>query len=551
MSSLLAALALVLPQAGPPSGDAPADLIVEGRVFTNVPAQPWAEAVAVRGARIAAVGTRADMEPLRGPATRVIAGATVVPGFNDAHCHFTVAFGLLRGLDLAPATSLAEILARVKEHAAAHPELAVIDGMGWDLADMPEHRFPTAAMLDEVVADRPVLLWSDGPHAVWTNSAALEAAKIDGTTPFPAGTLVQRDADGEPTGVFLGRGLFGLFDSGPFPDAAEMKAGLVRGLAEARRLGVTGVHDSVPTFMLPMLAELHDAGELTLRVHVWGSLYAGPFGGGADEHLAHAKRYGRDDWITFGTLKGGVDGMPGLRTAALLAPYADDPETSGYLGTEPARLAAIVGEANAKGLRVAIHATGDRGVRTVLDAFLARGKPELRNRIEHAFLVAPEDVARLGKSGVVVSVQPGFLPVDLAKDRFYERRLGPERIAETMPLRSLLDAGATLAFGTDCSLTPLDPMVGLYAAVARRTLVGEPAGGWIPEERITLAEAVRAYTLGSAVAEGAEREKGVLAPGMLADLVVLDRDLFAVPVEQILDVEVACTIAGGRVVFER
>lgn len=207
--------------------------------------------------------------------------------------------------------------------------------------------------------------------------------------------------------------------------------------------------------------------------------------------------------------------------------------------------------ANEKGLRVALHATGDRGVRTALEAFLSGGKPELRNRIEHAFLVAPEDVERLGKSGVVLSMQPGFLALDLSKERFYERRFGPERCAHAQPLRALLDAGAVVAFGTDFSLTPLDPLVGIYAAVARRTFAGEPEGGWIPEQRITVEEAVRAYTSGSAWAEGAEREKGRLAPGMLADVVLLSRDVFEVAPAELLRVHVECTIVGGRVVYGR
>jgi hypothetical protein len=537
-------------QAAAPARE-PADLIVEGQVFTAAAEAPWAEAVAVRGELVAAVGTRAEIAAWRGPETRVLSAGpgVVVPGFEDAHCHFTVGFGLAQDVDLSAATSLAEILALVSAHAGAHPEDEVIEGGYWDLADIPGETYPTAAMLDEAVADRPVLLWSDGPHAVWANTAALERAKIDENTPVPRATVFVRDAEGAPSGTFLGRGLFGLFSFTSFPDVEALRAGVRRGLAEARRLGVTSVHDSVPSFLLPFLAELHDAGELTLRFHVWGSLVPGPFGGGPDEHLAQAKSFGRADWITFGTLKGGVDGMPGLRTAALLAPYADAPATSGLLMADPERLAAAVRAAHEKGLRVALHSTGDRGVRTALDAFLAAREEGIHDRIEHAFLVAPEDVARAGKSGAIVSVQPGFLSLDLAKGRFYERRLGPERVAETMPLRSLLDAGAVLAFGTDFSLTPLDPMVGIHAAVARCTLAGEPAGGWVPSERITVEEAVRAYTLGSARAEGAEGRKGTLAPGMLADLVVLSADVFTLEPAKLLDVRVVHTVVGGRVVY--
>jgi predicted amidohydrolase YtcJ len=547
----LLVLILSWAQQATPSARAPADLIVEGKVFTADEQHPWAEAVAVSAERIAAVGSREEVSAWRGERTRVISAGkgVVVPGFNDAHCHFTVAFGVEQEVDLTSATSLAEILALVKAYAEAHPADEVIGGGYWDLADIPDETYPTAAMLDSAVADRPVLLWSDGPHGLWVNSAALKKANIDERTSAPPGTVFVRDEQGAPSGVFLGRGLFGLFRFSPLPDLEAVHANVRRGFDEARRLGVTSVHESVSPLLLPYLDELADSGELTLRFHVWGSLIAGPFGGGPDQHLSLAKAHGRADWITFGTLKGGVDGMPGLRTAALLAPYADAPGTEGLVLVDPEQLLAAVKSAHDKGLRVALHATGDRAVHIALGAFQAAGREGIHDRIEHAFLVAPEDVARLGKSGVIVSVQPGFLPVDLAKRRFYERRVGPERIGETMPLRSLLDAGAVLAFGTDFSLTPLDPLVGIYAATARRTLTGEPADGWIPKQRLTIQEAVRAYTYGSACAEGAEKRKGTLAPGMLADLVVLTGDIFALEPAQLLETRVAYTLVGGRVVY--
>jgi hypothetical protein len=434
----------------------------------------------------------------------------------------------LTEVDLFSARGLEEILARVAAYARAHPEDDVIDGTGWDLADMPGHAFPTAAELDRVVDDRAVLLWSEGPHAVWANSRALERAKIDGAWPVPPGVVARKDEAGEPTGVFLGRGLFGLFPFDEFPELEAMKAGIRRGLVEAARSGITSVHDPVSSFLLPFLAELHDAGELTLRFHVWGGLNRGPFGGGVAETLALAKAHGRADWITFGTLKGGVDGMPSLRTAALLAPYADDPATQGLMTSDPAHLAAAVRAAHEAGLRVALHATGDR--------------------VEHAFLVDRSDVPRLAKGGVIVSVQPGFLARDLAQGDVYERRFGTERCGSVLPLRTLLDGGVTLAFGTDFSLNELDPRAGLVAATTRRPPSGEPRDGWQPEQRLTLAEALRAYTVGSAMAEGAEGRKGTLEPGRLADVVVFDRDLFALEPGELGRAEVVATVVGGRVV---
>jgi len=288
-----------------------------------------------------------------------------------------------------------------------------------------------------------------------------------------------------------------------------------------------------------------------VRFHVWGGLVRSPFGGGVEETLALAKEHGRADWITFGTLKGGVDGMPSLRTAALLAPYADDPSSRGLTTIDGKRLAAAVREAHAAGLRVALHATGDGGVHEATDAYTAEARAGIRDRIEHAFLVDPADVPRLAKAGTIVSVQPSFLARDLAQGDVYERRFGSERCASVMPLRALLDGGVTLAFGTDFCLNPLDPRLGLAAATSRQTHAGEPRDGWHPEQRLTLAEAIRAYTLGSATAEGAEARKGTLEPGKLADVVVFSRDLFALDAAGLRTAELAATVVGGRVVYAR
>ena len=555
-------LLLLAPLASFPSQDvAPADLLIEGRVFTGKLDQPHAEALAIRGERIIALGTRDEIHPYRGPDTRVLrTDGSIVAGFNDAHAHFTVGFGMTRELDLSPAESLEETLQLLGEYAQAHPELKVIEGMGWDLPDMPGGRYPTAADLDRVVQDRPVLLWSEGPHAVWVNTKAMDKAGISADTKTPAIGIWPRDEDGKPIGVFLGRGLMGLFRFVPFPDLDRIREGIREGLVEAAALGVTSVHESVSPMLVPFLAELHDAGELTMRFHVWGSPSPSPFGGGAEQHLSLAEQHGREHWITFGTLKTGVDGMPGLRTAALLEPYADAPDTSGLLTFDREGVDGIFARAREHGLGLAWHATGDAGVRIVLDA-AAKSRtafPE-RHTIEHAFFVHPDDVPRFAKLDVVCSVQPSFLSIDLAKHRFYESYLGAKRRAHVLPLRSLLDSGSVLAFGTDFSLTPLDPRAGLYAATTRRPFPSSPGADsrgdsgepWVEEERITLAEALRAYTYGSAYAEGAEEHKGTLAAGQLADLVVFEQNLFELDPQALLAAKVTHTIVGGRIVFER
>ncbi|MEM7306335.1 MAG: amidohydrolase [Planctomycetota bacterium] len=533
---------------------ASADLVVYGRLFTADEARPRAEALAVRGERIVRVGDRAEVEPLVGPETRVIdAGdSSVVPGFNDAHCHFTVGYGIPPDLDLSGASSLEELQELLRRHVEAHPDDDVIHGHGWDLADLPGERYPTRRMLDEVVGDRAAVLWSEGPHGVWCSTEALERAGLDSDWEPSPTTIALRDPEtGELSGTILGRGLLFLFPFLRRPDLGELRMGIAHGQRDALSFGVTSVQESVSPLIVPYLAHLYDEGELLLRLHVWGSLFRGG-ANGAEAQLKAAEKYARGDWLTFGALKGGVDGMPGLRTAALLAPYADDPATRGLLTLDEEELGRGIADANERGVAVTLHAAGDGGVRLCLDA-VASVEPEarLRNRIEHAFAVEPGDWARFAELGVVASVQPGFLCTELAKGGYYARRFGEERSAHVLPLASLLDAGCTLAFGTDFSLTPIDPMVGLYGAVARRPLPSAgDAPAFVPDEAIDLGQALRAYTFGSAFAQGAEGAKGRLREGLLADLVVLSRDVFEAPLGELPEVRVLTTVVGGRVAYE-
>jgi hypothetical protein len=529
----------------------PADLIVHGRLFTGERDAEWAEALAIQGNEIVAVGTRAEVERWRGSATEFVdAGAhTVMAGFNDAHCHFDVVYGMDLGCDLSGARSLAEIQEGLRAYAALHPGPSAIRGSGWDLADLPAGTLPNAVQLDEVSRGRAIVLSSEGPHCLWVNSKALEEMRLP-PVDVP-GQRIHRDEAGKPTGFFVGRGLFALAPHDELPTLEEVERGLERGFAEALQAGVTTVHDPVAPFLLPLLAERCDAEALTLRFHVWGWL-SGPGAGPAATRLLE-QQYAREGWITFGTLKGGLDGMPGLRTAAVLEAYANDPGNLGLMTEDPAELAKRVEAANAAGFRVALHATGDAAVRAALDAFaVSRARhPGIENRIEHAFYVHPDDRPRFAALGVIASVQPGFLVRDLEKQRFHEAWLGAERLKIAFPMRSLLDAGATLALGTDCSLTPLDPLYGLRAAVTRQTAAGAPTGGWLPAERISLAEALRAYTLGSARAEGQAARKGTLAPGKLADLVAFSDDVFALPPERLREVRVDLTIVDGMVRWRR
>ena len=532
---------------------APADLVVYGRLFTADQERPTAEALAVRGERIVLVGDRTDVQALVGEETRVIEAGerTVVPGFNDAHTHFTVAFGMEPDIDLNSAANLEEIQAILRAWVEANPKVKAAQGMNWDLADFPGEDYPTKEMLDEVVGDRAVVLWSDGPHGVWCSSKALERAGIDRNFEAGPAQIVLRDEDGDPTGTILGRGLFFLFRFLPFPGLGSLRTGIREGLSEANSLGLTSVQEPVQSMLVPFLAHLHDEGELTVRFNIWGSLIRSPDGAAAT-HEKVAAKYARGHMITFGALKGGVDGMPGLRTASLLKPYSDDASTSGLITQDRDTLFEDLTKANKAGLAVALHATGDGGVRLALDAI--EGVPadqRRRNRIEHAFLVHRDDVPRFAELDVVASVQPGFLCTELAKDRYYARRFGAERERDVLPLRALIDAGCVIALGTDTNLTPIDPMVGLYGAVARRPLPGVTGNRASYGAGLSLEEAIRAYTYGSAYAQGAEGEKGRLMEGMLADIVVLSTDVFAISIDELPEVRADLTVVGRAVVFER
>jgi predicted amidohydrolase YtcJ len=439
---------------------------------------------------------------------------------------------------------------RVGEHVKGLKKGEWVRGGRWDHETWPSKRPPTRAPLDRVTPDNPVLVDRVDGHMALANGAALSAARIDRSTPDPAGGTIVRDASGEPTGVLKDNAIELVAKVVP-PATHEQNLRAVRGaLKEAARLGVTSLQDASDADALRTYVELARAGELTARLNVWRAAETLPalIAAGITTGLG-------DDWVRVGAVKLYADGSMGAGTAAFFAPYADDSSTSGLLVTPVPELKRMVEDADQHGLQLAVHAIGDRANALVLDSVQAlvakHGRRDRRFRIEHAQVVRASDLDRYRDLGVIASIQPTHATTDM---RWAEKRIGKERLKDAYNVRAFLAKGIQVAFGTDWSVEPLDPRRGLYSAVAREAPDGGgPAGGFKPGEKLTLAEALDLYTRGSAYAEGTEDRKGTLEPGKLADLVVFGADLFALETSdprKILTAPVELTVVGGRVVFE-
>lgn len=527
-----------------------ADLVVYGRVWTGDSARPWARAVAVRGDTVVAVGDRQTVDALIGPGTRVLDNgrALVVPGFGDAHTHFIDGGIQLMSVDLRDAGSPQEFVRRLAAFARNQPRGRWITGGDWDHERWPGSPLPRHQWIDSVTPDNPVFVTRLDGHMGVANAVALRIAGIGRQTPDPPGGVIVRDGAGEPTGVLKDNAMDLVGRMQPEPSAEEADSALARAMRHAAAHGVTTVH--VMSYTWADFAAFRRArarhAQIT-RIHVylpiatWRIL--------AD--TVRALGWG-DDWLRWGGVKGFMDGSLGSTTAAFYAPYLDVPDSRGLLVTDSAVMRRMILGADSAGLQVAVHAIGDRANAMLLqfyaDAIAANGVRDRRFRDEHAQHLRQGDIPRFGVLGVIASMQP-YHTID--DGRWAAKRLDPIRLAGTYAFRSLLESGAHLAFGSDWTVAPLDPVWGMYAAVTRRTLDDRHPGGWYAEQKIALAQALRAYTAGVAYAGFAEDRAGVLRPGMQADLVLLDRDLFRIPPEQISRARVRATVVGGRVVYRR
>ena len=528
-------------------------ILVGGKVWTGNPQQPEAQALAIVDGKVAAVGSDADVQRWAGPATTVLElrGRRVVPGFNDAHVHFFDGGQGLASVQLRDAPSPEAFRDRIGAYAATLDQGRWVLNGNWDHERWTPAELPTRQLIDAVTADNPVFINRLDGHMALANTRALELAGITRDTPDPPGGSIVRDADGEPTGVLKDAAMNAVYAVIPEADATEISNALRAAMRYANENGVTSVQDmSASPAILRAYQQMLADGELTVRVY--GAQPLSRWERLADAGIATG--FG-GDMLRIGILKGFADGSLGSTTALFFEPYLDEPDTSGLPSDEmvdaDAMLADMVG-ADAAGLQLAIHAIGDRANAAILDMFaeVARrnGPRDRRLRIEHAQHFRIGDIPRMHGQNVIASMQP-YHAID--DGRWAEKRIGAERAKGTYAFRSLLDAGAVLAFGSDWYVAPMEPLMGIYGAVTRRTLDGANPDGWVPEQKIGVADAVRAYTSGSAYAEGQEAVKGALEQGKLADLVVLSDDIFAIDPVAIGKVQVDTTILGGEVVFQR
>jgi predicted amidohydrolase YtcJ len=529
----------------------PADLILlSAKIWTGDPARPSAEALAARAGRIVALGSNYDVEKLRGPKTRVVdaKGRRVVPGFIDSHTHMTMGGLNLLAVDLRKTKDPADFTRQLAAFAKTRPAGNWLTDGAWDHEQWTPPRLPTREMLDPATGDRPACFARQDGHMIVCNSLALARAGISRATPDPPGGVIVRDASGEPTGVLKDAAMDAIGRVRPPRTRDELVEGLRAAMVHAASLGVTSVQD-LPGDAgdLGAWQLLRDRGEMTLRVNYRPSLSNWER---ARQMQASMKN---DEWLRIGGVKGYADGSLGSTTALFFQPYADDPETSGVYAAEAIPLSKLeerVLAADKAGLQVEIHAIGDRANAEILDVFERvagqNGPRDRRFRIEHAQHLRPADIPRFGALGVIASMQP-YHAID--DGRWAEKRIGRARCKTTYAFRSLLDSRARLAFGSDWDVAPLSPIAGIDAAVTRRTIDGKNPKGWFPEQRIGAEEALRAYTETAAWAAFEEKEKGTLAPGRLADFVMLSRDILAIPAEEIVEAQVEATVVGGRVVY--
>jgi predicted amidohydrolase YtcJ len=534
------------------AAEKPADLMLTGgAVITLDPARPRATAVAVRDGRIVAVGGDADVQPFRGPKTRVVAlaGGGVVPGLADAHVHVEGIGQAAESLDLVGAASLQEALDRVAKGARGLPPGEWLIGRGWDQNDWPEKRFPTAAELDRAAADRPVLLERVDGHASWANTRALALAGITSATPDPPGGRILRDPSGAPAGVLVDAAQALAESKVPEPSRAVRKRRLAKGLAAAAAVGLTSVHDAGVTIdTIPLYKELLAEDALPVRVHV---MLRGP-GEFLEKGASLLPEHGLGDGrLNVHAIKVVADGALGSRGAWLLEPYADEPGTRGLNTVDAAAFDRLLAEAVRRGFQVATHAIGDAANRFVLDAyeraFAGRDGAALRFRVEHAQVLAAPDVPRFKRLGVLPSMQPTHCTSDMY---WAEDRVGPERVKGAYLWYTFLDAGVRVPAGSDAPVERIDVLPGLQAAVTRQDAKGWPPGGWQPRERVSLEQALRMFTQDAAFAAFDEKERGTIAVGMRADLTVVGTDLEKVAPGALAAVPVRMTIVGGRVVHE-
>lgn len=507
-----------------------------------------AEAIAVSSGRIMATGSTKEMLKFKHSKTQVIdlGGHFAMPGFNDAHTHLASAGFEKLNVDLVGTKSLDDMKARIAERAKTAAPGEWIAGAGWDHTLWASQQTPTRQDIDSVTGDHPAIFTRVDGHIAIANTAALKAAGIDAQTPDPHGGKIDRDTNGDATGILRETAMAAVHTKIPPPTPAQRRRALELALQEAAQWGITSAQDNSEWEDFLTYEQMENEGKLTLRIAEWL-----PFDAPVDQLKAMRAHHSSSDSMLRATmLKGFMDGSLGSRTAALLAPYSDDPKNSGLPRYEQEALNQKTTERAKAGFQIGLHAIGDRGARMALEAFAqseqTAGRSDFRFRIEHAQVIAPEDFVKFKTLNVIASMQPNHLLTDM---NWAEAHLGQDRAVHSYAWHEFLDKGVTLAFGTDYPVEPITPFRGIYSAVTRKNETGTKE--YFPGQKLSIHQAIAAYTTGSAYAEFMEKEKGSLSPGMFADFVVLDRDITKVEPAEILKTKVLRTVVGGKTVFER
>jgi predicted amidohydrolase YtcJ len=544
----------------------PADIVVtNARVYTVNSKQPWADAIAIRAGKILAVGSAKDIDAYRGPATKIVDAGhrLVLPGFTDCHIHFLDGARSLQLVQLGDAKDVSEIQRRVKAYAQAHPSEPWVVGGGWTYPAVGPTNLPDKKDLDEIIRDRPVYLEAFDGHTWWANSKALQLAGITRETPNPPGGEIVRDPKtGEATGAIKEDAADALMTRViPQPSREEKIAAYRAGFKEANRAGLVRVHGaggvgvgSSDLSNADLLEDMRKSGALTVRMYLAYRAEPPTLTPAQFEEIEQARRKYHDEWISAGAVKFFMDGVVESHTAAMLTPYSDDPKLIGSPLWEQDTYKRLVAELDKRSIQIFTHAIGDRAVRLTLDAYenaaRANGTRDRRHRIEHIETVTAQDIPRFGKLGVIASFQPLHAYPDDDTLLVWARNAGPERAQRAFAWHSVEKFGGVLAFGSDWPVVTLNPWEGIQNAVTRQTKEGNPPGGFVPNERISLEEAIRGYTVNAAFAGHRERTEGSLEPDKVADLIIVSQDLFKAEPSKIRQTHVLLTMVGGKVVYE-
>jgi predicted amidohydrolase YtcJ len=525
-------------------------LLLNGHIYTLDAAVPGAEAVAIQGPRIRAVGESDDLRALsRTDSWQIVdlEGKTVLPGFTDCHLHLLHCGWSLTRLNLAGILSKEDVLSAVARHTQQASPGEWVQGLGWSDEGWRSGETPKKEDLDRVAPHNPVALARKDGHSHWVNSLALRLTGIDGCTADPSGGMIERDEEsGEPTGILKDKALDLFYERVPMPGPETRCRALRAAIGQAQRLGLTSVHDAG----LESSESFDDYQELLRRGELGVRVYAMLGEANLDQAVKMCLRSGfGNKYLRLGHVKLFADGSLGSQTAEMLEPLVEQPQNRGIAVTSQSELEELIHRASAAGIGCAVHAIGDGANRRALDAFGRQfqesRKCGVRHRIEHAQLLHPADIPRFKEFDVIASVQP----IHATSDMLLADKYWGERARWSYAWKSLLNAGARLAFGSDAPVESFDPLLGIHAAVTRQRPNGEPTGGWYPEQRLSVSEAVHGYTLGAAYSSGEENDKGSVSVGKLADLAVLSQDIFRIPPEEILNTRVVATILDGRIVF--